>query len=282
VIGIVSRPRKQRIKGPSPARPANVTEGLPMLHFECPSCKMKCETDPQFAGQTVPCPRCKKPVVVPNPKSTGPGQAVVKDGAAGGSGLKLAIFGVVVMMVLAFIVIWVMQNEGDGGSHPVVVMETSMGTVKIELFDDKAPITVKNFLRYVDERHYDGTIFHRVIGDFMIQGGGMDPGLRERMTRAPIKNESGNGVRNVRGSIAMARTGELDSATSQFYINVVDNPSLDKGSYCAFGKVIEGMDVVDAIRRVETGNQGGHTDVPLKDVVIRSIRRVETKEPEKK
>jgi cyclophilin family peptidyl-prolyl cis-trans isomerase len=158
--------------------------------------------------------------------------------------------------------------------NPRVVLDTSAGKITIELYPEKAPITVKNFLQYVEDKQYDGTIFHRVIADFMIQGGGMEPGLRERKTRDPIKNESGNGVRNERGAIAMARTADLDSATCQFYINVVDNPFLDKNKYCAFGKVVEGMDVVDAIRRVETGNQGGHQNVPLKDVVIKSARRV--------
>jgi cyclophilin family peptidyl-prolyl cis-trans isomerase len=158
--------------------------------------------------------------------------------------------------------------------NPRVVLDTAAGKITIELFPEKAPVTVKNFLQYVEDKHYDGTIFHRVMPDFMIQGGGMEPGLKERKTRAPIKNESGNGVSNQRGSIAMARTDDLDSATSQFYINVVDNFGLDKAKYCAFGKVVEGMDVVDKIRRVETGNQGGHKNVPRTDVVIKTARRV--------
>src|SRR6478735_3562051 len=141
-------------------------------------------------------------------------------------------------------------------ANPVVVLETSKGDIKIELFEDKAPITVKNFLTYVDEKHYDGLVFHRVIKDFMIQGGGYDVDLKERKTHAPIKNESGNGVPNNRGYIAMARTNALDSATSQFYINTVDNPGLDKGQYCAFGRVIDGMDVVDRIKSVPTGPRG--------------------------
>jgi cyclophilin family peptidyl-prolyl cis-trans isomerase len=157
--------------------------------------------------------------------------------------------------------------------NPRVMLDTSAGKITIELFPEKAPITVKNFLQYVEDKQYDGTIFHRVIPDFMIQGGGMEPGLRERKTRDPIKNESGK-VPNNRGYIAMARTADLDSATCQFYINVVDNPNLDRANYCAFGKVVEGMDVIDAIRRVETGNKGGHQNVPVKDVVIKSARRV--------
>jgi cyclophilin family peptidyl-prolyl cis-trans isomerase len=157
----------------------------------------------------------------------------------------------------------------------VVVMDTSQGKVTIELFPSKAPITVKNFLQYADDKHYDGTIFHRVIADFMIQGGGMEPGLKEKRTREPIKNESTNGLSNERGTLAMARTPVPDSATSQFFINVKDNTFLDRAKagdgvgYAVFGKVTEGMDVVDKIRRVETGRM----DVPIQDVVIRSVRR---------
>src|SRR4051794_19476899 len=148
-------------------------------------------------------------------------------------------------------------------ANPVVVMETSMGTIKIELNEEKAPITVQNFLKYVEDKHYDGTIFHRVISNFMIQGGGMEPGMKEKKTRAPIKNESGNGLKNDRGTIAMARTRALDSATAQFYINVVDNPNLDQGKYCVFGKVIEGMDVVDKIRKVKVADRDEHEKVPV-------------------
>jgi peptidyl-prolyl cis-trans isomerase B (cyclophilin B) len=156
-----------------------------------------------------------------------------------------------------------------------VIMETSKGTMTIELDDVKAPISVKNFLSYVDEGFYNNTIFHRVIKDFMIQGGGFEPGMKEKQkTRPPIKNESGNGLSNVRGSIAMARTSDLDSATSQFYINVVDNSgSLDKPKYCVFGKVVAGMDVADKIRAVKTGRTAGHGDVPTENVVILSVRR---------
>jgi cyclophilin family peptidyl-prolyl cis-trans isomerase len=163
--------------------------------------------------------------------------------------------------------------------NPVVVIDTSKGKMTVELYQDKAPISVKNFLAYVDEKHYDGTIFHRVIPDFMIQGGGFEPGLKEKPTRPPIKNEAGNGVSNERGTLAMARTGEPDSATSQFFINSKDNDFLDRAKsrdkvgYAVFGKVVDGLPVLDAIRRVETGNRGGHGDVPLEDVIIRSIRR---------
>jgi len=164
-------------------------------------------------------------------------------------------------------------------ANPVVVMETNMGTIVIELYEDKAPITVKNFLQYVDDKHYDGTIFHRVIDGFMIQGGGYEPGLKERKTRPPIKNESNNGLSNLRGTIAMARTSEPDSATAQFFINVKDNTFLDRANardkvgYCVFGRVIEGMDVVDKIKAVKTTRKGFHDDVPEKDVIILSVRR---------
>lgn len=157
-----------------------------------------------------------------------------------------------------------------------VVLETNHGKIVIEFFDDKAPISVKNFLQYVDDKHYDGLIFHRIIADFMIQGGGYEKGMKERKTRAPIKNEAGNGIANARGTIAMARTNVPDSATSQFFINTMENKFLDRANardgvgYAVFGKVIEGMDVVDKIRRVET-NKG---DVPLTDVVIKTVRRV--------
>ena len=159
---------------------------------------------------------------------------------------------------------------------PRVVIDTSLGKITIELNAEKAPITVKNFLQYVDDKHYDGTVFHRVIKDFMIQGGGYEPGMREKKTRDTIKNEGGNGLLNERGTIAMARTPAPDSASSQFFINVVDNKFLDRANandkvgYAVFGKVVEGMDVVDQIRRVETGAG----DVPTKDVLIRSVRRV--------
>jgi cyclophilin family peptidyl-prolyl cis-trans isomerase len=162
-------------------------------------------------------------------------------------------------------------------ANPVVVLETSKGDIKIELFEDKAPITVKNFLTYVDEKHYDGLVFHRVMKDFMIQAGGYDADLKERKTHAPIKNESGNGVPNSRGYIAMARTEDFDSATSQFYINTVDNPGLDKAKYCAFGRVIDGMDVVDKIRNVVTTAKGIHQNLPTETIVIKKAVRAEKK-----
>ena len=154
-----------------------------------------------------------------------------------------------------------------------VVMETSLGTIKIELDGDKAPVSTANFLSYVDDKFYDGTVFHRVIPTFMIQGGGFAPGMTQKKTKAPIKNESGNGLQNKRGALAMARTNDLNSATSQFFINVVDNDFLDSNRYAVFAKVVEGMDVVDKIKAVPTGNRSGHGDVPVKDVVIQSVRR---------
>jgi cyclophilin family peptidyl-prolyl cis-trans isomerase len=156
--------------------------------------------------------------------------------------------------------------------NPVVVMETSMGTIKIELDAAKAPITVKNFLQYVDDKFYDGTIFHRVIPTFMIQGGGLEPGMKEKTTRESIKNESGNGLSNQRGTIAMARKPDPDSATAQFFINVVNNDRLDPARYCVFGKVIDGMDVVDKIRDVRTATREQHQNVPVEDVIIKSVR----------
>jgi peptidyl-prolyl cis-trans isomerase A (cyclophilin A) len=160
-------------------------------------------------------------------------------------------------------------------ASPRVKLATSMGDVTIELDAAKAPVTVENFLAYVKAGHYNGTVFHRVISNFMIQGGGMGPDLKEKTTRAPIKLESQNGLKNLRGAVAMARTGVPDSATSQFFINVVDNPRLDYPSfdghgYAVFGRVIDGMDVVDKIKEVAVGNQGPHQNVPTAPVVIRS------------
>jgi cyclophilin family peptidyl-prolyl cis-trans isomerase len=170
-----------------------------------------------------------------------------------------------------------------GDKNPVVEMVTNHGTIKIELFQDKAPITVKNFLGYVDAKFYDGTIFHRVMSDFMIQGGGIDAKTNEeKKTGEPIKNESANGLSNARGTIAMARTNEPNSATSQFFINVKENNGLDKKNfpdgvgYCVFGKVIDGMDVVDKIKDVEVKGPK-QAPRPVKDVIIKSVRRVEEK-----
>jgi peptidyl-prolyl cis-trans isomerase B (cyclophilin B) len=190
-------------------------------------------------------------------------------------------FSLVLTSAVAFLAWGCSKEEPQATDPTVVVMETSMGTIKLELNGGKAPITVKNFLSYVDEGFYDGTIFHRVISDFMIQGGGFEPGMKEKKKlRWPIKNEASNGLSNKRGTIAMARTGDPDSATAQFYINVVDNGSkLDKtgrnAGYCVFGKVIEGMGVVDRIKEVATSSRPPHDDVPVDDVIIKSIRRAE-------
>ena len=158
-------------------------------------------------------------------------------------------------------------------------MKTSLGEMTIELDDQSAPMTVKNFLEYVDNKHYDGTVFHRVINGFMIQGGGMTADLRPKPTHDPIINEASNGLKNDRGTLAMARTSDPDSATSQFFINHKDNdflnytgPSPDKIGYAVFGKVVEGMDVVDKIAAVKTGSQSGYDDVPVEPVEITSIR----------
>ena len=156
--------------------------------------------------------------------------------------------------------------------NPRVLMKTTMGDITIELYPAKTPVTVKNFLSYVEDKFYDGTIFHRVIPDFMIQGGGYTAQMAEKTAKAPIKNETTSGVKNVRGAIAMARMNALDSATCQFYINTVDNPGLDDAKYCAFGKVVAGMDVVDAIAAVKTGNRNGHQNVPVQPVTILSVR----------
>jgi cyclophilin family peptidyl-prolyl cis-trans isomerase len=162
-----------------------------------------------------------------------------------------------------------------------VLMKTSLGDITLALDPEKAPLSVDNFLQYVDAGHYDGTVFHRVIADFMIQGGGFEPGMKQKPTRKPIKNESSNGLSNVRGTIAMARTADSDSATAQFFINVKDNDFLDRAhardkvGYCVFGKVTQGMEVVDKIRRVQTTSKAGHADVPVEDVLILSVRRLE-------
>ena len=167
------------------------------------------------------------------------------------------------------------ENE----KNPVVTMSTNMGDIRIELNSDKAPITTKNFLAYVNDGHFDGLIFHRVIPGFMIQGGGFDSKMSQRPTKSAIKNEAHNGLKNVKGSIAMARTDVVDSATAQFFINVKDNDFLDHKNtspdgygYAVFGQVIEGMDIVHTIEKVKTGNRGMHQDVPVEAVVITSVK----------
>ena len=170
-------------------------------------------------------------------------------------------------------------------AEPVkVLMQTSLGDITLELYPDKAPKTVENFLRYVDEGFYNGTIFHRVINDFMVQGGGFTTDLSQKRAHAAIRNEADNGLKNDKWTIAMARTNDPHSATAQFFINAKDNAFLNFRSktvegygYCVFGKVIKGMDVVDAIEAVATGNKGYHQDVPLKPVVILKAYRLREK-----
>lgn len=171
------------------------------------------------------------------------------------------------------------ENNNTTG-NPQVILTTNKGEIVIELYPDKAPLTVENFLKYVDDKFYDGTIFHRMIKSFMIQGGGFEPGMNQKETQAPIKNEAGNGLSNTKGTIAMARTMVVDSATTQFFINVVDNSFLDHQDesvrgfgYCVFGKVISGMETVDAIKAVRTTVSGPYQDVPAEDVVIISAKR---------
>lgn len=174
-----------------------------------------------------------------------------------------------------------MTKDTKTTKHPVVLLKTSLGDIKIELYEDKAPESVKNFLDYVQSGQYDNTIFHRVIEGFMIQGGGFTKDMKQKSVKAPIKNEAENGLKNVRGAVAMARTSVVDSATAQFFINTVDNPFLDFKSkspsgygYAVFGKVIDGMDVVDKIKKVKTGSKDGHADVPVEVVEIIKASKV--------
>ncbi|HEV2110269.1 MAG TPA: peptidylprolyl isomerase [Gammaproteobacteria bacterium] len=160
---------------------------------------------------------------------------------------------------------------------PMVILSTSAGDIHIELYADKAPLSVKNFLAYVDAGHYDGTIFHRVIPDFMVQGGGFTADMQQKKTNAPIKNEADNGLSNEPYTLAMARTSDVNSATSQFFINLADNVFLDHGKrdfgYAVFGKVVKGTEVVDKIAGVKTGRNAGHADVPVTPITINSARK---------
>ena len=171
------------------------------------------------------------------------------------------------------------------GPKPQVKLETSMGDIVVELYPSRAPQTVENFLGYVDEKHYDGVVFHRVIPDFMVQTGGFEPGMKEKRSRGQIKNESDNGLKNERGTLAMARTPNPHSASDQFFVNLKYNDFLDRANaqdrwgYCVFGKVVSGMDTVDKIAQVRTGKRGGHDDVPIEDVILKSARRIN--EPKK-
>lgn len=167
--------------------------------------------------------------------------------------------------------------ETAKGVNPVVILDTSLGAVEIELDAEKAPVSVKNFLEYVDAGFYDGTVFHRVISGFMIQGGGFAQDMSQKKTRAPIKNEADNGLENDRGTLAMARTADVNSATAQFFVNLKDNDFLNHGGrdfgYAVFAKVTSGLDVVDRIAAVPTGRKGMLTDAPVEPVVIKTARR---------
>lgn len=159
-----------------------------------------------------------------------------------------------------------------------VKFETNLGEIELEMLEKEAPVTVRNFLDYVDEGFFDGLIFHRVIPDFVIQGGGFSPEMKQKRSKAPIKNEADNGVKNLRGTLSMARTSDVNSATSQFFINLRDNAMLDHGSrdfgYAVFAKVTSGMEVVDEIAKVGTGSRGVHDDVPVQPVVIAKAQRI--------
>jgi peptidyl-prolyl cis-trans isomerase A (cyclophilin A) len=191
-----------------------------------------------------------------------------------GRPMTITLFGLAAVAGLALMFAAGSADAADDKTT-TVVMETSAGTIEIEVDGEHAPISAANFLKYVDSGFYDGLIFHRVIPGFMIQGGGMDDAMKEKTKgqAAQIKNESGNGLKNDRGSLAMARTSAPDSATNQFYINLVDNPALDQGRYAVFGKVTSGMDTVDAIAKQPTGTKGFHQNVPTKPIYIKSAKR---------
>ena len=169
--------------------------------------------------------------------------------------------------------------EAQTTEYPTVILHTNHGAITLELFEEQAPQSVANFVQYARDGHYDGTLFHRVISNFMIQGGGFDTDFDQKPTRDPIENEADNGLANKRGTVAMARTNDPHSATSQFFINVTDNEFLNHRSkasgqtwgYAVFGRVVDGMDVVDTIRQVETGRRGRHQDVPVEDVIIERV-----------
>jgi len=184
------------------------------------------------------------------------------------------------MKNLLVITISLLLSASAFAANPKIIIKTNMGEIEAELYEDKAPVTVKNFLSYVKKGHYKETIFHRVINNFMIQGGGFDKDLKEKSTGSPIKNEAANGLKNEVGTLAMARTSEVDSATAQFFINIADNSFLDHRDtstsgfgYAVFGKVTSGMPVVNKIKAVKTGNRGPLEDVPLEAVVILDITK---------
>ncbi len=197
--------------------------------------------------------------------------------------LPLSLFGLAVLFAA--------EGGGSGGAAPAaanprVVLETTKGPIVIELDAAKAPATVANFLAYVDAGHFDGTVFHRVIDGFMIQGGGFTADMQQKPTRAAIENEADNGLKNKRGTLAMARTNDPHSASAQFFVNLADNGFLDHTAktaqgwgYAVFGRVVEGMATVDAIAKVRTGDRAGHQNVPLEPVVVESARRQSSAAP---
>lgn len=179
------------------------------------------------------------------------------------------------LLLLAVVSVFTFAPLSSHAAEPLIVMETSKGTITIELYDDRAPVSCENFRKYVQDGFYDGLIFHRVIPGFMIQAGGFEPGMKKRKTRKPIFNEADNGLKNRRGTLSMARTASVNSATAQFFLNVNDNRSLDHRGmtqagygYAVFGRVVEGMDVADAIVSVPRGQRGMYGDVPDEDVLI--------------
>ena len=173
------------------------------------------------------------------------------------------------------------SQQMSESKHPIILIKTTAGDIKVELDAEKAPISVKNFLQYVNEGHYNGTIFHRVIDGFMVQGGGFTKDMQQKPVHAPIKIESDNGLKNTRGTLAMARTSDVNSATAQFFINVVDNSFLDFRAknpsgygYAVFGHVIEGMDIVDKIKKTKTGNKGAFENVPVESIEIIDAKQI--------
>lgn len=192
------------------------------------------------------------------------------------------------LSLLAFSTTPSAQGAGTkaAGGKPMVVFETNQGNFTVELYPDKAPETVKNFLSYVDSGFFNGTIFHRVIPGFVIQGGGFTPDMNRKDTEAPIKNEASNGLKNSRGTLSMARTNDPNSATSQFFVNLKDNDFLDyrpgNPGYAVFAKVVDGMETVDKIAKLPTTTKGMHSDVPKEPVVVTSAKRVEAKEEKAK
>jgi len=191
-------------------------------------------------------------------------------------------FKMVLTLTLAILLIaGIVSGEPNKKENPRVLIKTNLGNITVELFEKEAPITVKNFLSYVDSKFYDGTTFHRIIPGFVIQGGGFTPDMKKKPTKDPIKNEATNGLKNLKGTLSMARTMDINSATSQFFINLRNNPALDHKDntprgygYAVFGKVVAGWDVVEKIAKVPTTTKGIYKNVPEKPVIIKSIRRI--------